>query len=258
MTLSWRPVGELPAELRQRWAAARVWAAHQAPYLATAVLALDPVVVQAGEGSPAADLRAFPADRSWHVYLDPDVLAAAEPHQIGFWLLHQVTHLLRQHPDRFPGAPGQADGPETGSLTTRPEATASQPTGAQTSGQRRWNLAGDAEINDDLVAGELELPAEAVTPTKLGLPDGQTAEQYWDALGGGRAAGKAGGAEGGAPSGKRKDDGSPVPQPSAAGGQPAGQPSADAEGGGPASMMPRTAAAAPTGRSGHGTAAGLG
>jgi predicted metal-dependent peptidase len=171
LTLSWRPMSDLPAELRQRWAAARVWAAHQAPYLATAVLALDPVVVRRQEGSPAPDLRAFPADQAWHVYIDPDVLAGAQPPQIGFWLVHQVTHLLRQHAVRFPGRdlPRNQDRP---------------PLAAQTPDQRRWNQAGDAEINDDLNAGELELPPGAVTPGILGLPDGQTAEQYWDALGG--------------------------------------------------------------------------
>jgi predicted metal-dependent peptidase len=184
MTMPWRHISDLPAELRKRWAAARVWAAHQAPYLATAVLALDPVVVQPGDESGAPDLRAFPADPAWHVYVDPDVLAAAQPPQIGFWLLHQVTHLLRQHADRFPGA----QVPLRGRDAARPagDRRLTRPAGREPD-QRRWNLAADAEINDDLVAGELELPAEAVTPARLELPDGRTAEQYWDALGGGLA-----------------------------------------------------------------------
>jgi predicted metal-dependent peptidase len=169
MTMSWRRVDELAPQLRQRWAAARVWAAHQAPYLATAVLALEPVVVQADTGSPAPDLRGFPADQAWHVYLDPDVLAAAEPPVIGFWLLHQVTHLLRHHADRYPGPPAQVPG--------------GSPMAGQTAEQRQWNVAGDCEIDDDLHAGELELPPEALTPEMFALPDGWTAEQYWDALG---------------------------------------------------------------------------
>lgn len=172
MTLAWRQLDDLAPELRQRWAAARVWAAHQAPYLATAVLALDPVVIQRSPGSPAPDLRGFPADQAWHVYLDPDVLASAEPSAIGFWLLHQVTHLLRQHADRYPGTPapdGQA---------------CSAPLTGRTAEQQRWNIAGDCEINDDLQAGELAPPPEAVVPGQFALPDGWTAEQYWDALGG--------------------------------------------------------------------------
>ncbi len=170
MTLSWRRVDELAPELRQRWAAARVWAAHQAPYLATAVLALDPVVVLAEPGSPVPDLRGFPADQAWHVYLDPDVLAAAEPQAVGFWLLHQVTHLLREHADRYPGPAAELPG--------------GSPLAGQTAEQRQWNVAGDCEIDDDLQAGELTLPPEAVTPEMFALPDGWTAEQYWDALGG--------------------------------------------------------------------------
>jgi predicted metal-dependent peptidase len=169
MTLSWRRVDELAPDLRQRWAAARVWAAHQAPYLATAVLALDPVVVQPEPGSSAPDLRGFPADQAWHVYLDPDVLAVAEHGEIGFWLLHQVTHLLRQHGDRYPGSPAESPG--------------GSPLAGQTAEQRQWNVAGDCEIDDDLQAGELALAADAVTPEMFALPDGWTAEQYWDALG---------------------------------------------------------------------------
>ncbi len=167
MSIVYRRVDELPPELRQRWAAARVWAAHQAPYLATAVLALDPVVVQADPGEPAPDLRGFPADLAWHVYLDPAELHAAEPPVIGFWLLHQVTHLLRQHADRYPGPPGQLDSPALA---------------AQTPQQRQWNVACDCEIDDDLQAGELTLPPEAIVPEMFALPDGWTAEQYWDAL----------------------------------------------------------------------------
>jgi predicted metal-dependent peptidase len=50
--------------------------------------------------------------------------------------------------------------------------------------EKRWNTAADAEINDDLVAGSATRPQSAVTPFSLRLPDGWTAEQYWDALGG--------------------------------------------------------------------------
>jgi hypothetical protein len=59
---------------RQKWAASRLWAAHQAPYLASALLALDAVVVDSDGGSTAEiDLSAFPVDVGWHVYVDPTV-----------------------------------------------------------------------------------------------------------------------------------------------------------------------------------------
>ncbi|MGA2928250.1 MAG: VWA-like domain-containing protein [Solirubrobacteraceae bacterium] len=164
-------IEELSQDLRRQWAAGRVWAAHQAPYLASALLALDPVVVDCSQDSEASlDLRAFPGDRDWHVYIDPAVLADVQVGELGFWLLHQVSHLLRQHAARYPGTPAaQQDG--------------AGPLHARTADQRRWNVAGDAEINDDLHTAQLELPKRAIQPSRLGLPDGWTAEQYWDALG---------------------------------------------------------------------------
>jgi predicted metal-dependent peptidase len=161
-------IDELPPELRRRWAASRVWAAHEAPYLASALLALDPVIV---DDAPEADLRAFPADQKWHLYIDPAVLADVEVGVLGFWLLHQVSHLLREHAPRYPGGPA-------------PERTTAGPLAARTAPQRRWNVAGDAEINDDLHTTKLELPDGAIHPSRLGLPESWTAEQYWDALAG--------------------------------------------------------------------------
>ncbi len=70
-------IEDLSEELRRRWAAGRVWAAHEAPYLASALLALDPVVVDLQEDNTVVDLRAFPTDPDWHLYIDPDVLRCA-------------------------------------------------------------------------------------------------------------------------------------------------------------------------------------
>jgi predicted metal-dependent peptidase len=165
--MRWSPVEALPAELRQRWAGGRLWAARQAPYLATALLALEPIVVEEAEGS--ADLSAFPADRDWHVYLDQAVLQATEVPTLGFWLVHQVSHLLRHHADRYPLADNESGLP---------------PSARGNPGQRRWNLAADAEIDDDLTAGDIAVARGAVTPAAIGCPEGWVAEQYWDALGG--------------------------------------------------------------------------
>lgn len=156
-------IDALTVDQRRKWAAARVRTARQAPYLASALLALEPVVVeQDGDGY---DLSAFPTDPGWHIYLDPAVLDATDVPEIGFWLLHQVTHLLRQHAGRYPGTDRTGD-----------------PLGGRTPDQRRWNVASDAEINDDLNAKELNRPPRAVTPAALGLPESWIAEQYWDAL----------------------------------------------------------------------------
>jgi predicted metal-dependent peptidase len=155
---------------RRRWAAGRVWAAHEAPYLASALLALDPIVVERSEQDRGRelDLGSFPADRAWHVYIDPEVLADVEVEELGFWLLHQVSHLLRDHAPRYPGA-GEAGAPGA-------------PLGARTPDQHRWNIASDLEINDDLSTAKLVLPPRAAHPRDYELPEGWTAEQYWDAL----------------------------------------------------------------------------
>jgi predicted metal-dependent peptidase len=165
------PLEYLGTEQRRAWAAARVWAAHQAPYMASALLALDPVVVdQSGDPEPRRlDLGALPVDQHWHVYLDPDVLIDLSVPTIGFWLVHQVSHLLRHHAERSPSQRSMG---------------ASDRTFIQSKGEQLWNVAADAEINDDLVAGGTARPEGAVTPSSLGLPDSWTAEQYWDALGG--------------------------------------------------------------------------
>jgi predicted metal-dependent peptidase len=155
----------LSVEQRQKWAAARVWTARRAPYLASAILALEPIVVRQ-EGGRSYDLRALPTDLAWHVYVEPEVLDGTEVPELGFWLLHQVTHLLRKHAGRFPG--------DVGVMET--------PLRRRTPEQQRWNLAGDAEIDDDLTADDLVLPERAVTPAALGMSDGQVAEQYWDEL----------------------------------------------------------------------------
>jgi predicted metal-dependent peptidase len=164
---AWRGAAPLTADLRQRWAAGRVWAARQAPYLASALLSLEPVVVE--EAGPELDLSAFPVDRAWHIYLSPACLAQVTVPNLGFWLVHQVSHLLRRHAERYP--PG--DSQETEPLK-----------GARSIDECRWNVATDAEIDDDISAGEITVPDGAITPSQIFCPDGWVAEQYWDALGG--------------------------------------------------------------------------
>jgi predicted metal-dependent peptidase len=163
-------VEDLSPDLRQKWAASRVWAAHEAPYLASALLALEPVVVDESAADGArADLRAFPADPQWFVYIDPDVLAEVEVGELGFWLLHQVSHLLRKHAARFPAADASPREP-------------AGPLGGRTAEERRWNVATDAEIDDDLHTGRLQRPERAVHPSDLAFPSNLTGEQYWDLL----------------------------------------------------------------------------
>lgn len=70
-------------------------------------------------------------------------------------LIHEVGHLLRDHAKRRKGFSGE---------------------------HVRWNIAGDLEINDDLVRAGWKLPGDAMTPSRFGFDDGHTAEAYYTLL----------------------------------------------------------------------------
>ncbi|TDD01503.1 hypothetical protein E1292_25740 [Nonomuraea deserti] len=158
--------------VRVRIATARLRAAHQAPYLASAVFALNPVILEPAldedTGAPVADpgFRAFPADTRWNLYVEPGTALAAPVEEVAWWMLHQVGHLVRGHAARSPvrPEPGHEAGHAAGDV--RDEEA------------HRWNQAADAEINDDLEAEDLRGPAGVVSPTDLGLPAHRTAEEY--------------------------------------------------------------------------------
>ncbi|GAA2986863.1 VWA-like domain-containing protein [Streptosporangium longisporum] len=167
------PAGAAPALTEQvaaRFAAARLWAAHRAPYLAGALFALTPVVLEpsfddaTGEPVPDSEFRAFPADTRWNVHVETATALATPVEEIGWWLLHQIGHLVRAHAARSPVRSAHANTHAAG------EAGSAQ--------ARRWNQAADAEINDDLEAEGLHGPAGVVSPALLGLPPNRTAEEY--------------------------------------------------------------------------------
>ncbi|MDA0637230.1 VWA-like domain-containing protein [Nonomuraea sp. MCN248] len=156
--------------VRVRLAAARLWAAHRAPYLASAVFALNPVILEPAAhddtGAPVADpeFRAFPADTRWNLYVEPGTALATPVEEIGWWMLHQVGHLVRGHASRSPARP--RPGREAAGAPARGEEA------------HRWNQAADAELNDDVVAEDLPGPAGVISPAELGLPAHRTAEEY--------------------------------------------------------------------------------
>lgn len=129
----------------------RIRAIHMRPYLATALFAMNPKAMP-GIGTMAVD-------KYWNLYIDPDVLDEWDMDGQVAALIHEVGHLLRDHAAR-----GEALGV----------------------GQREarvWNVAGDAELNDDLVHEGFKLPVEKpVTPSALNLPPHQVVELYYDAL----------------------------------------------------------------------------
>jgi predicted metal-dependent peptidase len=128
--------------------AARVRASYQRAYFAPALFTLVPV---------KTDLIASMAvDTQWRLYYNDKWVAAHSVEENAAVLIHEVSHLLRDHEKR------------------RKAAAAKVPT--------VWNTAADCEINDDLAAEGLPLPGDPPRPDKLGLNAGETAEQYYGQL----------------------------------------------------------------------------
>ncbi|RAY16719.1 hypothetical protein DPM19_00625 [Actinomadura craniellae] len=132
---------------RVKLLAARYRAATDRPYLSSALYSLSIV--------PSDAVPTMAVDRHWRCYVSPGFVAATPvPELAGVWI-HEVAHLLRDHhgrADRLPAA-DQRD-------------------------RLRVNLAQDCEINDDLLADRLALPAGRVVPGDFGLSEGQLFEQY--------------------------------------------------------------------------------
>jgi predicted metal-dependent peptidase len=127
-----------------RLAAARLRAAQAQPYLALALYALTPI---ADSTQPT-----FAVDERWHLYVNPERLAEWSVLEVAGVLLHEVGHLIRDHSGR------------ARTMNVHGEKLATL-----------WNFAADAEINDDLVAGGIELPGNVVTPALLGEKTGMLA-----------------------------------------------------------------------------------
>src|SRR6478752_7075966 len=128
--------------------AARVRAEHQRSYFAPALFSLVPVETD--------QIGSMAVDSHWRLYYNPTWLTAHSVEENASLLIHEVSHLLRDHEARR--------------------------TAAGFTNYRRWNTAGDCEINDDLQAEGLPLPGDPPLPGKYGLADGETAEIYYKQL----------------------------------------------------------------------------
>lgn len=133
------------ATFRDALAAARLRAADLAPYLATALFALTPVVTP-HHGT-------FGVDRYWRLYADPETARRWSVEEMAAVLVHEVNHLLRDHAGRAAAI------------------------GVDDATHRRFNVAADMEINDDL--SDLRLPVGACVPSGFGADIGQLAEAYF-------------------------------------------------------------------------------
>ena len=127
---------------------ARLRASYQRAYFAPALFNMVPV---------KTDLIASMAvDAYWRLYYNEGWLATHTVEENAALLIHEVSHLLRDHESRKKSAAARD--------------------------ARLWNTAADCEINDDLAAEGLPLPGDPPQPGKYGLPAGETAEIYYKEL----------------------------------------------------------------------------
>lgn len=144
-----KPRTERPSEgYARQLQAARVRAAYQRGYFAPALFSLVPVETTL-IGSMAVDAQ-------WRLYYNPEWLTTHTVEENATLLIHEVSHLLRDHEGRRKAAG-----------ITNPQ---------------RWNTATDCEINDDLHDEGLPLPGDPPLPSKYGLESGDRAEVYFAQL----------------------------------------------------------------------------
>lgn len=128
--------------------AARVRASYQRAYFAPAIFSLVPVRTEL--------IASMAVDSHWRLYYNEAWLKAHTVEENAAVVIHEVSHLLRQHDARK-----QAAAVTNISL---------------------WNTATDCEINDDLLAEGLPLPDDPPRPGTFGLRIGENAETYYRLL----------------------------------------------------------------------------
>jgi predicted metal-dependent peptidase len=128
--------------------AARLRAAYQRAYFAPALFALIPVRTDA--------IASMAVDARWRLYFNDGWLSGHTVEENAALLIHEVSHLLRDHDARRLAAAARDE--------------------------RLWNTAADCEINDDLVAEGLPLPNDPPLPGRYGFDVGESAERYYHRL----------------------------------------------------------------------------
>ncbi|MGW7465768.1 vWA domain-containing protein [Streptomyces xantholiticus] len=153
--------------------AARLHAVKVRPYLAGALFALHVVEDRS--------VPTMAVDAHWRCYVSPGFVARTPVEELaGVWV-HEVSHLLRDHHGRGKryAREHEEHGPgERSEMGGAPAEGRGRVPPAEGWGRLRRNIAADFEINDDIYGDGLPLPAGAVLPSLLRLPDGLLMEEY--------------------------------------------------------------------------------
>jgi predicted metal-dependent peptidase len=132
--------------------AARLWVLHKRPYYAAALLRC-PIVVN-------DQIPTLAVDSAWRIYINPSYANELPVPRLAAALIHEVNHLIRDHHGRA----------EACNVHTEAELF-------------QWNLAGDAEINDDLAEDQLDVDRmHWIFPNRLNQANDLTAEIYYREL----------------------------------------------------------------------------
>lgn len=144
------------------FAAGRIMACHKMPYFSAVTMGLVPYAVP-GYGTLGVSARGV-------LVWDPELSKKWSVENLAWVLLHEAGHYLRDHAGRQKAC------------------------GAEHS---LWNMAGDAEINDDLVAADAKFPvftkedlegledqsklgkATGILPADIGCENGKLCEEYY-------------------------------------------------------------------------------
>jgi predicted metal-dependent peptidase len=143
-------VRKLTPEEDKRYRLIRADAYHKAPELAAAMFTLQPVYWNNKKGTWATDNHG-------HIYISFHGRASTwSEKEFPYVLIHEVWHPVRRHIDR--GIAYRKANPGV---------------------KVDWNIAADCESNDDIInMPGAKLPHGCVYPSKYGLADGLTAEEY--------------------------------------------------------------------------------
>lgn len=117
---------EALTKARNRLSAGRIRAMEKAPYLSSALLSLEP--------RETPGLNTFAVDKRWVLYYDPQKCLDWTVDEIAAVWLHEISHVIRDHADRFSA------------------------TGDPVSDAEYFNIAADAAINSDLKDMGVMLP----------------------------------------------------------------------------------------------------
>jgi predicted metal-dependent peptidase len=142
-----------------KFQAIRLKSISVAPYLATAIWSMHPI--------EAEQVGTMGVDKYWRLYYNPDRLDEWTTEQSATVILHEVWHLLREHPARAERLGIMQEGDRSFENFYK---------------ARIWNLAADCEINDDLRREGLSLPNGCIFPEQFNLPEDLTAEEYYERL----------------------------------------------------------------------------